>query len=205
VKLGLVSDAHGNAEALDLALTALEPRVDAILFAGDAFSDHRFSNEVVARLLDVEATYVLGNHEVSLLGPAGRAAREAPHVRSQLLEHVRSRPSEAVLATGGRRVLMVHASPWSPRYQYLTPASRELDRCDELDVDFLVIGHSHLPFARRVGRTLVVNPGAVGRSDRPDSDDVGYAVLDTDSGQVEHVSFPNPTRAPVVETRVTGA
>jgi putative phosphoesterase len=193
--LGIVSDAHGNQAALDLALDALQPRVDHILFAGDAFSDHRFSNEVVARLREVGATYVLGNHEMSLLGPAGRAAREARHVRRSCLDYVRSRPREAVLTIGGRQLLMVHGSPWSPRFQYLTASSRELDRCPELDVDVLVIGHSHLPFARRVGRTLVVNPGAVGRSDRPDSDDVGYAILDMAVGEVEHLSFANPALA----------
>jgi putative phosphoesterase len=193
--LGLVSDAHGNAAALEQALAALAGTVDHILFAGDAFSDHRFSNQVVGQLRDAGATYVLGNHEVSLLGPTGRAAREAPHVRASCLDYVRAQPYEARLDVDGCRLLMVHASPWSPRFQYLTPTSRELERCPDLGVDVLVLGHSHLPFARRVGRTMVVNPGAVGRSDRPDSDDVGYAIVDTSTGEVEHVSFANPALA----------
>jgi putative phosphoesterase len=194
VRLAVVSDAHGNAAALDLALAALPPDVDEILFAGDAFSDFRFSNDVVERLRAIGARCVLGNHEMSLLAPGGVRARTDPHVRAANLEWVAGRPlSLRTTLGGGRRLLMVHGSPWAPHLDYLTPTSPQLGRCPELDVDFLVVGHSHLPFATRRGRTLVVNPGSIGQSDQPEmGDDVSFAVLDTESGEVGFQRFPNP-------------
>ena len=60
MKLGVLSDVHGNFEAFDAAVAAMAPNVDELLVAGDAFSDHRFSNEVIARVRAMGARYVLG-------------------------------------------------------------------------------------------------------------------------------------------------
>ena len=57
---------------------------------------------------------------------------------------------------------MVHGSPWPPYGQYLVPTNPLFRRCDQLDADVIVTGHTHLPFHRRFGRTLVINPGAAG-------------------------------------------
>jgi putative phosphoesterase len=194
VRLAIISDAHGNAAALDIALAAVAPEADEILFAGDAFSDFRFSNEVVERLRAAGARYVLGNHEVNLLSAAGSRARSAPHVRAANLEWVAGQPWSVRTRIDGCALLMVHASPWPPYTQYLTPASRELDRCDEIDADLHIVGHSHLPFAVRRGHVLVVNPGSVGQADQPVmGDEVSYAVLDTRSGEVRFHRFANPS------------
>ena len=92
-------------------------------------------------------------------------------------------------------MLVVHGSPWPPYGRYLDPESPEFDRAGELGADIVVLGHTHLPTARRVGRTLVVNPGSVGMSDQPClGDQVSYAVVDSGSGEVSFRTFPNPRR-----------
>jgi putative phosphoesterase len=195
VKLGLVADVHGNAEAFDRALSELSAEVDAVLVAGDAFSDHRFSNEIVGAIRRADALYVLGNHELSFLGPNGVRARASPRVAKAELNFVAAAPTELRRTIGGMRVLMVHGSPFPPYGRYLDPGSPEFERADELDADLIVLGHTHLPMARRVGHTLVVNPGALGMSDQPARGDrVGYAVVDTDAAEVSFRSFDNPRR-----------
>jgi putative phosphoesterase len=114
-------------------------------------------------------------------------------VRESNLAYVGRRATEIRLQFDDKRLLMTHGSPWSPQFQYLTETSRELERCVELDVDFLVLGHSHLPYVCRVGRTLVINPGSVGRADQPEGGDtLSYAILDTNSDEVRHESFVVP-------------
>jgi putative phosphoesterase len=195
MKLGLLADVHGNATALHQALDELAGEVDAVLVAGDAFSDHRFSNEVVAAIRHADALYVLGNHELTFLGPGGVRARASPRVSRTELAHVLAAPTSLRRTVGGMRVLMTHGSPWPPYGRYLAPGSPEFDRADELDADLVVLGHTHLPMVRRVGRTLVVNPGSVGMSDQPDSgDEVSYAVVDTGTGEVSLRRFANPRR-----------
>jgi putative phosphoesterase len=197
VKLGIVADAHGNVEAFARALDELTGEVDALLVAGDAFSDHRFSSDIVRMIRETEALYVLGNHELTFLGPGGARARESPRVSARELAFVQAAPTELRRTIGGVRLLMVHGSPFPPYARYLDPDSPEFERAGELDADLVVLGHTHLPVARRVGSTLIVNPGSVGMSDQPArGDQVGYAVVDTSSGEVNLVSFDNPRRAP---------
>jgi putative phosphoesterase len=195
--IGIVSDVHGNTAALRHALDAFSESVDEVLVAGDAFSDHLFSNDVVAMIRESGARYILGNHEMSFLGPASAAARGSRRVDQDHLAFVAERPLEARTSFGGRQLLMVHGSPWQPYGDYLHPSSPKFSRCDELGADFLVLGHTHTAFQKRFGRTLVVNPGSLGRSDDPTCrDDVTYAVLDTDSGEAELFRFPNPLLTP---------
>ena len=188
--VGLLSDAHGNHHAVAQALAWLDTRVRQLLFAGDAFSDHRFSNEVVELLRDRDATYVLGNHELSFLGPAGVAARERGDARVDLVDFVAGQPTQVRLVIDGVRVMMVHASPFPPHDQYVVPGHPVLRRTAELDTDVLVLGHAHVPYAVRVGDTMVVNPGSVGRADGPGGDDrLTFAVLDTADRAVRHYAL----------------
>lgn len=198
MRLGLLSDAHGNHIALRHAATWLAPQVDGVIFAGDAFSDHRFSNEVVGTLRDLDATYVQGNHERSLLSPAGIRARESAHVDAALLAWVAARPARAEMVADSVRILVVHASLWPPYDQYLTPSAASLEPAADLEADVLVVGHAHQPFAVHAGSTLVVNPGSVGRADAPGLGDLQtFAILDTggsDDGSpsATHYAFAGP-------------
>lgn len=193
MRLGIVSDIHGNVEAMRRAVREMDGEVDELLVAGDAFSDHQFSNDVVREIRSARARYVLGNHELSLLSPAGVNARTSKRVDADDLAFVSEQPMQVRTRVGGKTLLMVHGSPWEPYGDYLSPTNPKFQRCDELDADFVITGHTHLAFAARFGRTLVVNPGSLGRSDDPERrDTVTYAIIDTESDHVEVREFANP-------------
>lgn len=197
MKVGLLSDAHGNHRALRAAIDLLLPTVDRILFAGDSFSDHRFSNETVQALQGVDALCVAGNHELSFLGPAGVRARQAPGISSKNMEFVASLPTRAAIILDGVRITMGHASPWPPYDSYLPENDARWEQIAEMATDVLVTGHTHWPFVRQVGPVRVVNPGSVGRSDCPAiGDDVSWAVLDTSTAGVDFFRHSNPELVP---------
>jgi len=184
VLLGIVSDVHCNMAALDRVLPELEQSVDDILLAGDAVLQYRFSNDVMERVRSAGITYIAGNHELTLL-EHGHRALGASTVRAANLETMAAAPLRHERSVSGKRLLMVHADPFPPHSDYLYDGSPQLARCAELDVDFLVLGHTHVPMVKRVGRTLVVNPGSLGQGGDPDRPSVlSYAVLDTDSDEV---------------------
>lgn len=188
MRVGLISDAHGHFRNLQRAVDALEEQVDRLLFAGDAFSEYKFCNEVVSLLQSKGVDYVLGNHEESFLSELGQRARQSPGVDQGLVQYVRERPKSLSLDLDGTPVLLLHATPWPPYTQYLVPGSRGLARCSELECDVLVLGHSHCPFVVETGTTLVVNPGSAGVL-CPDGT-VSYAILDTALSSVELVKIP---------------
>jgi len=193
--LGIVSDIHCNAAAMKVAVDELSSAVDDILLAGDAVLQYRFSNEVLESVRDNGISYVVGNHELTLMEQGARACA-APTVRAHNLELMASAPYAHERRVSHKSLLMVHASPFAPYNEYLYPHSPQLARCAELEVDFLILGHTHVPMATRVGRTLVVNPGSLGQGGDPDHPGmVSYAVLDTDSDEVTVHRFDNPAFA----------
>jgi putative phosphoesterase len=185
MRLGIVSDIHCNAAALELAVARMGD-VDELLCAGDAFYEYRFSNEVIGLLQSYGARYVLGNHENVLLGPHGVRAREATSVEAAKVAWVAGQAlSIEVEVGGGKKLLMVHASPMEPYTQYVWPKSPELARLAAVDADYIVLGHTHRQMVERAGRALVINPGSTGEARDPaNGRRYSYAVLDTASGEV---------------------
>ncbi len=193
VLLGAVSDVHCNAQTLGLALAELDRLgVTTVLAAGDLVFEYRFSSEVVRMVREREMPAVAGNHEVVLLGPHGVRAREAEHVDPVELAFLQGLPFVVRCELGGRRVHLTHASPWEPHFEYLYPDSRRWDdvgSVGSLDTDLLVVGHTHAPFVRRVGGTLIVNPGSIGQL-RGAGARFTYAVIDTETLDAEIRAVP---------------
>ena len=191
--LGIMSDVHCNAAAMGLALDHLTPTVDEVWLAGDAVLQYRFSNEVIESIRDHGITYIAGNHEMTLLSEQGKRARSGPHVRPRNVDFMADAPHQYERRVSGKRLLMVHASPFAPDSDYLYSGSPLLARCADIDADILVLGHTHVPMAERVGTTLVVNPGSLGQGGDPDYPGmVTYAILDTESEEVTIHRFANP-------------
>ena len=204
MRLGIVSDIHCNHEALRIALDRMGP-VDELLCAGDAVYQFRFSNEVVELLRERDARYVLGNHEAVLLGEWGERARNAPSVRPAALAYMAARPHRIETVIGGKKLLMVHGSPFEPAYEYLYPNSQTLSRISELDFDYVILGHTHYQMADEIGRALVINPGSTGEArDARNAFQLSYAILDTVSGEVTFDNFQDPTRAAVDPAIIPG-
>ena len=205
MRLGIVSDIHCNHQALQIALDRMGP-VDDLLCAGDAVYQYRFSNEVIATLRSAGARYVLGNHEMTLLGKWGDRARSAAWVDADGLAYMASQPDRIETTIDGKRLLMVHGSPFDPPFEYLYPNSGTLSRIADLDADYVILGHTHYQMAERIGRALVVNPGSAGEArDARNAFQLSYAVLDTSSGEVTFDNFQDPTRAAVDPSIIPGA
>jgi putative phosphoesterase len=209
MKIGIVADVHCNIEGLRIALGAMGP-VDELICAGDAVYQFRFSNEVIALLRERGARYILGNHERVLLSDWGRPARSRPNVERALVAYMGGQPYELETRIDGRKLVVVHGSPFDPHDEYLYPHSPNLAKLARVDADIVVLGHTHFHLAERVGKALVVNPGSAGGPrDHRNGFRLSCAVLDTRSGEVEFHHYDDPTRPKVdpaiVPTPSTGA
>lgn len=194
MKLGIVSDIHCNAAALRKAL-AMMGQVDEILCAGDVIYEYRFSNEVVRILRERGVRMVLGNHEAVFLGPQGERARTSERVDKGEVRFLQETPLTMITSLNSKRFYMVHGSPWEPYNEYLFANNPKLNRLPELESDIVILGHTHLPMAKRIGRTLVVNPGSAGEArGYPGDGQLTYAVLDTLSDEVTFGAFADPSR-----------
>ena len=184
MKLGIVSDLHCNIDGLDRALEIMGP-IDALLCLGDSISEYSFSNEVIGRLRELDALTILGNHEEVFLSAAGVRARSRADIDRSLLDWLADRPHRHELRLDGKRILLVHSTPWEPRGSYVLPTSSALERFGETDADIVLYGHTHRQLVRRVGRVLVINPGSAGEARDPrNGGQLSCAVLDTVTEEV---------------------
>jgi putative phosphoesterase len=184
---------HGNIVSLDRPRSW---RRDELLCAGDVVSGYRFSNEVVARLREVRARVVLGNHDLDVLGPHGERVRESAATDPALLRWLSEQPERLDTRINGRRLTMFHAAPEAP-FEYVYAETPRMRAWAELGADFVIYGHTHYALSHRVGETLVINPGSAGQPRDPRNGfRSSFAVLDTASGEVRIETYDDPMYRP---------
>jgi predicted phosphodiesterase len=202
MRIAILSDIHANLPALDAVLAALGP-VDAVWHLGDVVGYGPHPDEVVARLRDMGAVGVRGNHDAAALDPG--MAEEFNVDARRAIEWTAGRITPATRAwlsgLPERReiegITLVHGSPRDPTWEYITSSTGAGENLAAFATAHLLFGHTHLPvvFRDRAGRmeTLVptdgssvtldagrilANPGSVGQP-RDGDPRASAAILDT--------------------------
>ena len=173
MKILLLADIHSNWPAL----AAIDETFDVCLFVGDVV-DYATSPVECIEWLQKNADYcVRGNHDHSVaqrvtVRPGGTfrqmaAAMRPSHfdaLRDEHLTWLAQMPVTQHLNIGGNSFLMVHATPRDPLDEYI-PNDRDqwTTRLEHVDVDFVCVGHTHVPMELDLGSTRVINPGSVGQ------------------------------------------
>ena len=192
MKFGIVSDIHCNAAGLERAIELMGD-FDELICLGDSIWEYRFSNEVAQILRERGAHTILGNHEETFFGPLGERARARLGNDLGLMDWVESRPHRIELERSGKRLLLIHSTPWEPRGDYVLPESAQLARFAEAEADIVLYGHTHRQVVKRFGRVLVVNPGSAGDGRDPGNGRMlSCAVLDSVSDEVRVIDFADP-------------
>ncbi len=196
-RLAVLSDLHANLSALEAVAADLQRRgVDRVVVLGDLVGYLARPNQVAARVARAGWSAIAGNYDLAVLtggrrgadtylkpgiGPEPRAifAWTEQRLHPATRRFLASLPTFLHMDTDAGLLLPVHGSPDSVR-QYVHPGHSE----DELaawlaaaGARILCMGHTHVPFARAVGRGLVVNPGSVGKSKDGDPR-ASYALID---------------------------
>ncbi len=189
MKVGVLSDIHGNKVALDAVLADMPP-VERLLCAGDIVGYNPWPAACVEWIRERSVPTVRGNHDrvTAAGGGAGFNSMAGAGV-----EYARKQLSEDQLAflkalldsrrECERRVRLVHGHPDDPdRYTY--PAQFRPELLGEEDV--LVMGHTHVQAHEVYDEGIVMNPGSVGQP-RDGDPRAAYAVVDLDEMAVtEH-------------------
>ncbi len=141
MRLGIVSDSHGHVELTRPAVRMLESlEVERVLHCGDIGSA-----EVVELFAAWPTDFVFGNCDFhrDQLGAAVEATGQTCHGAFGELE------------IAGCRVALLHSDD-----------RRKFDEVTTSGVyDLVCYGHTHVAKVEQIGKTLVVNPGAIYRAD----------------------------------------
>lgn len=199
MKIGLICDIHGNHLALQAVLNAAAiAEVEYLLVGGDLVGYYFEPRRVWDMLQNWDFYAVRGNHELMLerayadpsflatvdtrYGSGLRLAIEqfSPDCLASLWEL----PSQLNFQLDSCNILLCHGSPWDTnQYIYPDASMQLLDRCAKSQCTFVVLGHTHYPMIKKVGQTVIVNPGSVGQ---PRNRVLGahWALLDTKTQRI---------------------
>ena len=173
MKIAILSDIHGNLEALK----SVADSFDELWVLGDLVNYGPNPGEVVDFVRRNATLVVCGNHDYAIgtgadprCSPAFREMAQAMQAFTESILSVDQKaylhrlPANAQREVDGKRFFLCHATPSDPLYAYGSPdpAFWAMEAA-AVDADILLVGHTHLPFVLNLGMKQVVNPGSVGQ------------------------------------------
>lgn len=200
MKIFIISDLHANLEAL----SALPRDHDELWVLGDLVNYGPNPAEIIDFVRSQASMIIRGNHDHSVgfdaecgCAPRFRAMAEATRdYTSSVLsaadkQFLRDLPTRACRQVDGQAFFLCHATPSDPLYEYRPPDSPLWERDEETSsgANIVLAGHTHLQFARRLDKRMVVNPGSLGQSKAGDPR-ARYAVWQDGDMELKAYEYP---------------
>ncbi|MCC6650327.1 MAG: metallophosphoesterase family protein [Candidatus Eisenbacteria bacterium] len=224
----ILSDIHGNIDALDTTLADIAARgAGTLVCLGDFVGYGAAPNECIDRVRATLEAAVAGNHDMAACGriklgyfnpDAAKAATwTTDTLTPENVQYLRDLPMSVLW----RGVRLVHSSPAEPEewHYVLSPgdAAFEMESCAE---SVCFVGHSHYPgtfeldgelvtYSReprvlgRAGRRYLVNVPSVGQP-RDGDRRAGYLLFDDERFTFEHVRLEYDIPAAMKRIRDAG-
>lgn len=198
-KIVIVSDIHGNLEAL----RALPTGYDELWVLGDLVNYGPQPAEVVDFVREKASLVVRGNHDDALGFDRDprcsvmfrRYAEEVQRYTASVLnkeqkKYLADLPLFLKTQRAAWSFYLCHAIPSDPLYAYCSASSKTWpNECNEAGTDFLCVGHTHVQFFRQEGNRVVVNPGSIGQS-KSGSPRATYAAWEGGSVVLHSYAYP---------------
>lgn len=179
MRIGIISDIHGNLIALENVLTQLKSEhVDQIVCLGDVAFGGPQPNDAIVRLRELGCLNVMGNTDDFFIHPPKpdpdyenelRFREMIGWMSAQLskdsLDFVRTfQPRIEIPLENGKTLLCYHGSPDSITGIILptTPDNELAQALDASHASVMAGGHTHVPMFRLFGDAILLNPGSVG-------------------------------------------
>jgi predicted phosphodiesterase len=214
-KYAIISDIHGNLEALEAVLADIEQeRVDRILCLGDLVGYGPNPEECIDLAIDKSDIVIAGNHDWTAIGLTSLEYFN-PHARIAI-EWTIEILSERCLALleklpiikriQDKSIFLVHSTPYNPdEWNYIFTVEEALANFKYLPDRICLIGHSHVPMIIEQApdgeimaytnegefqnnHRYIINVGSVGQP-RDGNPDAGYAILENNRIQIKRVPY----------------
>lgn len=185
MKIGVISDVHGNIEALNKVLDEFEKRnVEKIICCGDIIGIGACPEEAVQRLIQIKDKLIAvrGNHEQYLLkGIPGDVHDEKRKIKeveinnhkwthSRLsdasVKFLKELPIEQNIEVEGKRIYIVHYpinkdETYKKHIQKANLAEIQ-ELFDDKEADIYFYGHTHIAIINKTKDKCYINPGTLG-------------------------------------------
>jgi len=211
MKILLLADIHSNWQALSV----IKEEFDICLFAGDLVDYGTDPIPCINWIREYSTTAIRGNHDHAVSqrvspktgnGFRKLAAAARPYhwkvLQSAHMDYLTAMPVTRQVTLESGSFYLVHGSPRDPLDEYIGPDARVwVHRLENIHADYVIVGHSHIPFHLDLGRTQLINPGSVGQP-RDGDPRLSYALID--NGRIELKRCEYDIAAAVDQMRESG-
>lgn len=198
MRILVLADIHSNWPAL----AAVQEPFDACLFVGDLVDYGTDPVPCINWVRKHATASVRGNHDhavaqripVKKTSGLHRLAAATRPLHWKLLSGLHMKfltrlPVTRKLMLDDKRFYLVHATPRDPFDEYLREdKSAWAARLDGIDADFVLVGHTHIPFALQLDGPMVINPGSIGQP-RDGDPRAAYAIIENGKVELRRVAY----------------
>ena len=200
-RLCIISDIHGNLEALRKVLELLKGFDSPIVCLGDIVGYGANPNECIRLIKDRQIKSVMGNHDAAAIGlmdlnwfnPTAKQAIKWTANKLAVESKSFLESQKKSIKIGG--AFLVHGSPMNPITEYVNNISVANDCFEFIEEDITLVGHTHVPLSFAYNRDqikvehyidggkftingrCILNPGSVGQP-RDGNKMASFAVID---------------------------
>jgi predicted phosphodiesterase len=212
LRVGVITDVHNNAVALNAVLNKLyEENCGQIICCGDIIGIGPYPEETVQRLMEIpNIIAVLGNHERYLLEGMPKQVPNAENMGYEEMEHhkwehallsgkstefLKGLPYRIDIEMCGVHLAVMHyCMDNTNRYTRIRPHPDPEDcrhMFSGIEADAVLYGHDHSMAVNQDGHRLYVNCGSLGCPARDGSvARAGILTLNNEKAAFEHIKVP---------------
>lgn len=226
MRVAVISDIHGNMQALDAVFADIKKeKCDRIFCLGDlamAGPEPEKAILFIKKLYDEGKLELIQGNTDEMIGDfdsfgaqvkskfpiMGKALEDDVKVISSELKHfLNNLPKQKELKIEGTKILLVHGSP-RKNDENISPdlSIAEIEEMiTDTDADLILCGHTHIPCGyQTTKKQTVVNDGSVGRPFTP-TPQACYAIVDfhDNSFDVQHkfIDYDNKKASEILQKR----
>jgi len=180
MKIAIISDIHGNYDALEAIIKYLEKKkIKKIICLGDYVNYYYDAEKCINLLIKKKATCIKGNHDDILIkyfknkkklnflaSKYGNSIyRNLDNLKKKHINYLKSLPKRLIVKINKKKILIAHGAPWkSDFYFYKNVKSKWKKKIKKYNKDIFIFGHTHYPMKIILDdKKIILNPGSVGQ------------------------------------------
>jgi diadenosine tetraphosphatase ApaH/serine/threonine PP2A family protein phosphatase len=216
LEIAIISDIHGNLEALNTALADIDARgIEEIVCLGDVVGYGANPAECIALIRARCQLVILGNHDAAAAGSQdveyfNEFARFAVlWTQSGLADDDKTYLESLPYFEKRDGMHLVHGTPRNPeRWNYIFSDYDAMDQFSAFDGDICFVGHSHVPGIYKDPEALsqsrrIINVGSIGQP-RDRDPRLCFVTFDTESREVEFIRLEYDVETAAAKIRKAG-
>jgi uncharacterized protein len=152
MKILVLSDTHGDIDKAEKAIKSHKD-INLVIHLGDYFRD---AEKLSSLFPNLKVEYIYGNSDF-MIGDV---------------------PGEKLLEFDGKRIFITHGHRYAVKWDY----DKLHQKAEELRVDLLLFGHTHISDVVKKKNYVLVNPGSI--SDPRNDSSESYALIEIGNGKL---------------------